>query len=99
MVGIKSYGVYIPYYRVSRAEIGKFWESFQLPGEKAVANFDEDAVTMGVEACRDCLTGFDRAGIGGLYFASTTFPYLEKKYSAQAAGTLDLSQDALTIDF
>ncbi|MFH1350613.1 MAG: OB-fold domain-containing protein [Pseudomonadota bacterium] len=98
MVGIKSYGVYIPYYRLNRGEIGKFWGSYQMPGEKAVANFDEDTVTMGVEACRDCMKGFDNGGVNNLYFASTTFPYAEKQSSALVAAVLDLNQTALTID-
>ena len=29
MVGIKSYGVYLPYYRLNRAEIGQYWGGFQ----------------------------------------------------------------------
>ncbi|UCH08432.1 MAG: 3-hydroxy-3-methylglutaryl CoA synthase, partial [Deltaproteobacteria bacterium] len=72
MVGIKSYGVYIPYYRLNRAEVAKNWGGFQMAGEKAVANFDEDTVTMGVEACRECLKGFDKGNIGALYLTSTT---------------------------
>jgi len=98
MVGIKSYGVYIPYYRLNRAEVAKAWGSFQVPGEKAVANFDEDTVTMGVEACRECLSGFDTGDIDSLYFASTTFPYAEKQSSALVAAVLDCDQTALTVD-
>jgi len=98
MVGIKSYGVYIPYYRLNRAEVAKSWGSFQVPGEKAVANFDEDTVTMGVEACRECLKGFDKDDIDSLYFASTTFPYAEKQSSALVAAVLDCDQTALTVD-
>ena len=75
MAGIASYGAYIPFYRLSRAEIGKAWGSGGGPGERAVANYDEDSLTMAVAAARDCLKGFDRAAVGGLYFASTTAPY------------------------
>lgn len=98
MLGIKSYGVYVPYYRLDRPEISKFWGGFKVPGEKAVANFDEDTVTMGVEACRDCLSGFDRSNVNGLYFSSTTFPYAEKQSSALVAAVLDLDPTARTID-
>lgn len=98
MVGIKSYGVYIPYYRLNRADVAKSWGSFQVPGEKAVANFDEDTVTMGVEACRECLKGVNKGGIDGLYCASTTFPYAEKQTSALMAAALDLEQTAYTVD-
>jgi len=98
MVGITSYGVYIPYYRLNRAEVAKSWGGFQIPGEKAVANFDEDTVTMGVEACRECLKGLDKGTIEALYLASTTFPYAEKQASALAAAVLDLDQSVLTVD-
>jgi hydroxymethylglutaryl-CoA synthase len=98
MVGIKSYGVYVPFHRLDRGEIAKFWGGFKVPGEKAVANFDEDTVTMGVEACRDCLKGFDGNGVDGLSFASTTFPYAEKQTAALLAATLDLKPTARTMD-
>ena len=98
MIGIKSYGVYIPYYRLNRAEVAKSWGGFQVPGDKAVANFDEDTVTMGVEACRECLEGFDKGDIDSLYLASTTFPYAEKQSSALVAAVLDCVQTALTVD-
>ena len=98
MVGITSYGVYIPFYRLNRAEVAKSWGGFQVPGEKALANFDEDTVTMGVEACRACLKGFDKGNINSLYLTSTTFPYAEKQSSALVAGVLDLDQSVLTVD-
>jgi len=98
MIGIQSYGIYIPYHRMSRSDIGKAWGGLQLPGEKAVANFDEDTTTMGVEACRDCLSGFDKTDITSLFLASTTFPYAEKQTSALVAAALDLDRTALTID-
>jgi len=98
MVGIKSYGVYIPYYRLERAEIGKMWGGVQYPGEKAVANYDEDVITMGVEACRDCTLGRDRAEIDRVYFASTTAPYAEKQASSLVAAVLDLSPKVITVD-
>jgi len=76
MVGIRSYGAYIPLYRLERSEIVKAWRSpFPVPGEKAVANYDEDSLTMATAAALDCVTGIDRQEIDGLFFASTTSPY------------------------
>jgi hydroxymethylglutaryl-CoA synthase len=47
MVGVRAYGAYIPLYRLDRGEIAKAWRSpFPVPGEKAVANYDEDSLTM-----------------------------------------------------
>ena len=73
MVGITSFGAYIPLHRLARAEFAKAWGGRALPGEKAVANFDEDSLTIAVEAAiesRVTITGaFDDASAsyyGGL---------------------------------
>jgi len=99
MVGITSYGAYIPYYRLSRAEIAKAWGGAPQPGEKAVANCDEDSITLAVAAAMDCTTRIDPKGISGLYFASTTSPYKEKQAAATIATAVDLGRDAFTVDF
>jgi hydroxymethylglutaryl-CoA synthase len=99
MAGIVSYGAYIPFYRLNRAEIARAWGAAGSPGERAVANYDEDSLTMAVAAARDCLKGIDRAGIGGLYFASTTATYKEKQSAAIIAAVLGLPPEAVTMDF
>ena len=85
-IGISAYGIYIPRYRLSRETISGAmgWLSpGALPGEKAIANYDEDSLTMAVAAGVDCLKGTDRAGVDGLYFASTisTPRMLKSKYN------------------
>ena len=67
MVGIISFGGYVPKYRLGADTLG--WHSSQ---ERSVANFDEDTVTMGVAAGYECIKGFDRKQIDGLIFATTT---------------------------
>jgi len=100
VVGIKSYGAYIPYYRLERGEIAKVWGgSAMYPGEKAVANHDEDSITMAVEAAFDCLKGMDSKEIDGLFFASTTSPYREKQCSTLVATVLDMGREIRTADF
>ena len=100
MVGIRSYGAYIPLYRLDRSEIVKAWRSpFPVPGEKAVANYDEDSLTMAFAAAWDCVRGMDRAEIDGLFFASTTSPYKEKQASTIIAGAMALRRDIITADF
>jgi hydroxymethylglutaryl-CoA synthase len=99
MAGIISYGAYIPFYRLSRAEITRAWGVSASPGERAVANYDEDSLTMAVAAARDCLRGIERKTIGGLYFATTTAPYKEKQSAAIIAAVLDLPPEAITMDF
>jgi 3-hydroxy-3-methylglutaryl CoA synthase len=98
MIGIESYGVYFPLYRLSRSEIGKVWGMPGGPGEKAVANIDEDAVTMGVEAGFDCLAGIDASKVDGLIFATTTAPYRLKALAPAIAMVLGLPKKAFTLD-
>ena len=99
MLGIVSYGAYIPIYRLGRNEITQFWGTGSSGGEKAVANFDEDSLTMGVEAAVDCLRGIDRELVDGVYFASTTPPYNGKEVASILATAADLRQDIFTADF
>ena len=99
MAGIMSYGAYIPIHRLSKAEIARAWGTNEVPGEKAVANYDEDSLTMAVAAAMDCLKGIDTGGIEGLYFASTTSPYKEKQSAATIATVLGLDRGAFTMDF
>jgi hydroxymethylglutaryl-CoA synthase len=89
----------VPLFRLSRAEIARAWEARPAPGERAVASFDEDSLTMAVAAARDCLRGVDRASVGGLYFASTTAPYRERQTAATVAAVLGLPAETATADF
>ena len=103
MVGITSYGAYVPLYRLERmvifSAIGWAAPAAPQPGEKAVANYDEDSVSMGVAAAVDCLNGLDREKIDGLYLATTTAPYKERQGSGIVATALDLRPDIRTADF
>src|SRR4030043_489212 len=98
MVGIVSYGAYIPIYRLSREAIGAMWVQPRGEGEKAVANADEDSLTMGVEAVLDCLNGMDRQQVDGLYFASASPPYIEKQTASIIRAATDLREDIITTD-
>jgi hydroxymethylglutaryl-CoA synthase len=98
MLGITSYGAYIPVYRLSQSEISRAWGGRGGRGEKAVANYDEDSITMAVEAAIDCLNGMDRHAVDGLYFASTTPPYGEKQSASIVAAATDLRNDIFTLD-
>lgn len=98
MEGIVSYGAYIPIYRLSGETIRGVWGR-GAKGERAVANADEDSLTMGVEAARGCLQGIDKRTVDALYFASTTAPYKEKQSASIIAAALDLREDIITADF
>ena len=93
MAGISAFGAYIPRYRLGAEPHG--WDS---PGQRSVANFDEDSVSMAVAAGIDCLQSRDRGEIDGLFFASTTPPYAEKQCASIIANALDLRRDIFTAD-
>ena len=57
MTGIVGYGTYIPKYRIKLTDIADVWKKDQdeiLNGfkvtEKSVPAFDEDSITIGIEA-------------------------------------------------
>lgn len=105
MKGITAYSVYLPYYRLKRETILKAMGWFNpalagvARGEKAVANYDEDSLTMAVAAGMDCLKEMSKDKISTLYLASTTFPYKERQNTAIASAALNLSPTARTADF
>ncbi len=99
MIGIKSYGAYLPKYLMPRELIAKAWNFPSRPGNKVVASADEDSLTMAVEAGIDCLSGIDPKSIDGLFFASTTQVYTEKASASSIAMVLDLREDIVTADF
>jgi len=99
MIGISSYGAYIPIYRLTQKEIARAWGKRGRGGEKAICNSDEDSITMAVEAALDCIADTPREEVDALYFASTTSPYLEKQSASIIATACDLREDIVTIDF
>jgi len=98
MVGITSYGAYIPKYRLGRDVIAKAWGPRFISGERAVANHDEDSLTMATEAALNCLQGIDPKTVEGVIFASTTSPYAEKQASTLVATAADLPAEIFTAD-
>jgi hydroxymethylglutaryl-CoA synthase len=103
MIGITSYGSHIPWYRIDRTVIygamGWLNPANFSAGEKAVASYDEDSLTMAVSAAMDCLKGIDRNTIDGVYFASVSLPYKVRQNAAIIATALDLRPDIRTADF
>lgn len=97
MAGIVSYGAYVPWLRMPLAALGGGKTAAGGP-EKAVANWDEDCVTLAVAAATACLEGIDRSTVDGVIFASTTYAWKEKQAAALVARALDLRRDVLTTD-
>ncbi|MFL2554167.1 MAG: 3-oxoacyl-[acyl-carrier-protein] synthase III C-terminal domain-containing protein [Candidatus Rariloculaceae bacterium] len=102
--GITSFGAYIPRLRIDRSHIAKAhaWMAPSLrgaaKGERAFCSWDEDSITMAVEAGRDCLTNIDLKSIGRITLASTTAPFADLQGSAIAAGALRLEQNIASMD-
>ena len=93
MVGITSYGAYVPLWR-----LGKGTADWRAPGERSMASFDEDSITMAVAAAINCLGNTDRSTVDGLIFASTTSPYAEKQAATTVSLGADLRRDITTMD-
>lgn len=90
MKGIISYGAYIPYNRLQRKKIGDFFNKPVFGGVKAVAGYDEDSVSMGVEAAIDCLQRMEHEKIDSIYFATVSASYREKGSIPTIAAALNL---------
>ncbi|MDY6880590.1 MAG: zinc ribbon domain-containing protein [Thermodesulfobacteriota bacterium] len=105
MVGICSYGGYVPRYRLDRKTIfgAMGWMNqgniANARGEKAVANFDEDSVTMAVAAAIDSLNGMDREKVEALYFASTSMPFKERLNAGIITAALGLNDHVRAADY
>ena len=92
MAGIVRYGSYIPYFRLDRKAIGG-------AGERAIASYDENSVSMAVEAAREALDGavthdgkgqHVRLPVDRIILGTTTPGYAEKLDAATMHAALDL---------
>jgi len=105
MVGITSYGGHIPRLRLNRGVVygANAWMAPGLigsaGGERSMANWDEDSLTMAVEAARDCIDGFDKSQIDAAYMASVNFPFEDRLNSGIMATALNLSSSLDSADF
>jgi len=101
--GLLSYGAYVPSIRLPRQVIfdAVGWAVPSLrglaKGERSVANWDEDTITLAVEAGRDCLAGLD-IDVEQLSLASTTMPFADRSNSGIAADALSLVNPIVTAD-
>ncbi|MCG2581111.1 MAG: OB-fold domain-containing protein [Marinobacter sp.] len=104
MFGITAYGAYIPRTRLSKAAIADANDWFDpslrglAKGERSVCNWDEDTITMAVEAGQDCLSVLDAGSVNTLYLASTTLPFLDRQNSVVVSQALNLGDSLRTMD-
>lgn len=98
MTGIVGYATYLPRHRLRAADIGQArGEPPAGAGERRVAGFDEDALTMAVEAGR-LLRRATPAPVQRLAFCTTTPPYAGKNNASAAHGALGLPDEVAGYD-
>ena len=95
--GISAIAAYLPHWRLQRAAIAEVLGRSSGRGARTVASYDEDAVTMAVEAGRRVRRG-DPGSIDQLWFASTSSPYSEKTAAPIVHAALRLDGDVLAAD-
>src|SRR5688500_1460043 len=90
-MGITAYGAYLPYWRLSRSAISSTLGSGGGRGTRAVASFDEDTTSMGVEAARIALRSAPGADPPETVLFATAEPsYLDKTNATAIHAALGL---------
>lgn len=102
--GITGFGAYVPRLRIDRGAIAAAheWMAPSLrglaKGTRSFASWDQDAITMAVEAARDALTEGDPGCPARLIFATTRPPYADLQSSAVIAGALGFDVSVAALD-
>ncbi len=104
-VGISSIVGYIPKLRLSRKSVAESnaWLAPNLVGKgkgtRSMSNWDEDSVTMSVEAARRLLgPEDDRSHVDNLFLASTTMPFADRLNSGIVRAALTLEETTQCTD-
>lgn len=99
MTGIVAYGSYVPYWRLQRGVITKSLGAGGGKGERAVASFDEDTTSMGVEAARIAMRNAGPNWMpNSLWFATTDPAYLDKTNANTIHAALSLAPSVSAFD-
>jgi hydroxymethylglutaryl-CoA synthase len=96
--GIVAWGTYLPYWRLQRAAIAQVLGSGPAKGARAVASYDEDTVTLGVEAGRRALAFGGPAPVD-LLFSTPAPGYLDKTNATTVHAALGLDRSCAAYDF
>jgi hydroxymethylglutaryl-CoA synthase len=97
MAGLISYGAYVPHYRLQRSAIRAALGEGGGRGTRAVASFDEDTTSMGVEAARIALRSAATAPERVL-FSTARAAYEDKTNANVLHAALRLDPSVLTVD-
>ena len=93
MRGVLGYHAHVPRYRLDRSTVAAAGR-----GTRAVASWDQDALTLGVEAARAALASAPPASVRALYYATTSPTYADKSDAAVVHAALGLPEDAFAAD-
>jgi len=102
--GIRRFGAYLPRLRLERKAIAAATafatgsRAGTAKGTRSCCNWDEDSLTMAVEAARDCLAGLDAPALDGLAFASTTHAFADRSNAGVVATALNLEESLYVAD-
>ncbi len=104
-LGIVGFGAYIPRLRLERQAIAEAHAWFNpalksaAKGTRAMACWDEDVVTMGVEAARRCMNSCEGVpAINVVMLASTTHPFADRQNSVMVKEAVNLPDTTRTVD-
>ncbi len=107
MVGIVSYGAYVPRYRIESKEIARVWGKDEKIGKglgvfsKSVPGLDEDVATISVEAARNAMKkcSVDPGEIGAVYVGSESHPYAVKPTATIVAEAIGAGPHLTAADY
>lgn len=98
---IESISGYLPLLRLHRADAAKMLRfsglGGRVKGTRAVSDWDEDAMTMALEASRNTLNPVNPS-IDDVIFASTSSPYKERSQATLIVDALHLSPKTRSLD-
>ena len=98
MRGIISAAGYLPHWRLQRSAITEVLGSNAGKGTRTVASYDEDSLTMAVDAGRRALAAAPGVQPASLWFATTSPTYAEKTNATIAHAALRLDGDVIAAD-
>ena len=98
MRGLVAYGTYVPYFRLDRKAIAAALGAPSGSGTRAVASYDEDTTSLGVEAARAALRVAPGLRPEAVYFATAMPAYLDKTNATAIHAALGLDGAALACD-